>query len=91
MAISISVSAERGGASGTILLIIVVQKMRQLRMQNTAISLVSRSAVRSRAASTRQPDFRILWNSSIFRRWAYQCSFSTASSGEVTARSVTSF
>ena len=59
--ISASVSAERGGASGAVLLIIVVQKMRQLRMQNTAISLVSRSALGSRAASTRPPDFRTLW------------------------------
>ena len=66
--ISASVRADWGGASGAILLTIVVQKMRQLRMQDTAISLVNRSAVRSRAASTWQPDFRILWNSSIFYR-----------------------
>ena len=90
-AISASVSAERGGAPGAVLLIIVVQKMRQLRMQNTAISFASRSAVRSLAVSTRQPDFRILWNSSIFQRWAYHRNFSTASSGEATARSVASF
>src|SRR5918998_5959795 len=89
--ISASVSADRGEALGAILLIIVVQKMRQRRMQKTAIGLVSRSAVRSRAASTRQPDFRILWKSSTFQRWAYQRSFSSAVSGEVTGRSVTSF
>jgi hypothetical protein len=60
-----------GGASGTVLLAIVVQKMRQPGVQNTAIGLVSRSAARSGAASTRQPDSRVLWKRSTFRRWAY--------------------
>ena len=42
--------------------------MCQPRMHSIAIRLVSRCAVRSRESSTRQPDFRILWNVSIFQR-----------------------
>jgi hypothetical protein len=41
-------------------LIIVIQKVRQLRMQNTAIKLTVRSAVRSFVASALQPDCKIL-------------------------------
>jgi DNA-binding MarR family transcriptional regulator len=38
-----------------------------------------------------QPDFRTLWNTSIFHRKAYQRSFSTAARFEGTGKSVTSF
>jgi hypothetical protein len=41
-------------------LIIVIQKILQLRMQKTAIRLTSRSAVRSLDSSALQPDFKIL-------------------------------
>ena len=47
-------------AFGAERLIMVIQKIRQLRMQRTATRFASRSAVRSLASSTRQPDFRIL-------------------------------
>lgn len=57
---------------------IVIQKIRQLRMQKTEIRFTSRSAVRSLDASALQPDFNILWNVSIFQRIAYQLSFSMA-------------
>ena len=60
-------------------------------MQRTAISLARRSAVRSRASSALQPDFRTLWNTSIFHLKAYQRSFSTAARFEVTGKSVSSF
>ena len=69
---------------------IVIQKIRQLRMQKTAISFARRSAVLSRASSALQPDFRILWNTSIFHHRAYQRSLSTAARFAVTGRSVTS-
>ena len=59
-----------GSRSGSTRLSIVNQNTRQLRIQNTARSLTSRSAVRSRACSARQPDFRTLWKTSIFRRMA---------------------
>src|SRR4030095_15776955 len=72
-------------------LIIVIQKIRQLRMQKTAIKLTSRSAVRSRDCSALQPDFKILWNVSIFQRDAYHSSFSMACKGEETGKSVRSF
>src|SRR3954466_10014534 len=72
MAISPEVSASRASLLGATRLIIVIQNTRQLRMQKTAISFTRRSAVRSRACSARQPDFRILWNTSIFQRSAYQ-------------------
>jgi hypothetical protein len=39
---------------------IVIQKIRQLRMQKTAIKFTSRSAVRSLDSSALQPDFKIL-------------------------------
>ena len=79
--ISLVVRARLGMACGADRLIIVIQNTRQLRMQNTAISFTRRSAVRSRASSARQPDFRILWKTSIFQRSAYQRSFSIAASG----------
>src|SRR4051794_35901610 len=60
-------------------------------MQRTAISLTRRSAVLSRAPSARQPDFRTLWNTSIFHLKAYQRSFSTAARFEGTGKSVSSF
>src|SRR4051812_50095843 len=60
-------------------------------MQKTAISLTRRSAVLSRLSSARQPDFRILWNVSIFQRKAYQRSFSTAAPCDRTGKSVISF
>ena len=41
-------------------------------MQKTAMRLARRSAVRNFESSALQPDFRILWNSSIFHRMAYQ-------------------
>lgn len=56
-------------------LIMVSQKMRQPRMHSIAIRLVRRCAVRSLESSARQPDFKILWNVSIFQRIAYQSSF----------------
>ncbi len=64
--------------------------MRQATTQQVAMRLTKRAAVRSRDSSTRQPDFRILWNSSIFQRSAYHYSFSIASSHERTGRSVSS-
>ena len=89
--ISIGVSATLGSASGQERRIIVIQNTRQATIQKTEISLVSRSAVRSLASSALQPDFRILWKTSIFHRRAYQRSFSAASAGEPTGRSVISF
>ncbi len=53
----------------------VIQNMRQLRMQKIAIRLTIRSAVRSFESSALQPDFKILWKVSIFQRMAYQDSF----------------
>jgi hypothetical protein len=47
-------------------LIIVNQKIRQLKMQNVASRLTSRSAVRSFDCSAWQPDLRTLWKVSIF-------------------------
>lgn len=76
--------------AGAARLIMVIQNIRQDMMQNIAIRLARRSAVRSRASSPRQPDLSILWKSSIFQRWAYQSSFSMASAGVVTGRSVIS-
>jgi len=60
-------------------------------MQNIAIRLARRCAVRRRESSARQPDFRILWNVSIFQRMAYQWSFSMASARERTGKLVISF
>ena len=57
-----------GEALGIARLIIVSQKMRQLRMHRIERKLTSRSAVRSFDASALQPDFRILWKVSIFHR-----------------------
>src|SRR3954449_405344 len=85
------VSARVGEAVGATRFIIVIQKMRQLRMQNTAIRLTIRSAARSLDASALQPDFRILWNVSIFHRIAYQVSFSSASLRDRIGRFVISF
>ncbi len=79
------------GPSGQTRLIVVIQKIRQLRMQYTEIRLTSRSAVRSLDSSALQPDFRILWKVSIFHRMAYQWSFSMASSREHTGKLVMSF
>ena len=56
-----SVSTRAGSRSGSTRLSIVNQNTPQLRMQNTASNLTSRSAVRSRACSAREPDFRTLW------------------------------
>ena len=81
----------KGEAVGAARFIIVIQKIRQLRMQNTAIRLTILSAARSFEASARQPDFRILWNVSIFQRMAYHASFSTASLRERMGRFVISF
>jgi hypothetical protein len=47
-------------------------------------------AVRRRDSSALQPDFRSLWNASIFQRIAYQFSFSTASRYDVTGKSAIS-
>ncbi len=85
------VSATVGGAAGATRFIMVIQKIRQLRMQNTAIRFTMRSAARSFEASALQPDFRILWKVSIFQRIAYQESFSNASLRERTGRFVISF
>jgi hypothetical protein len=65
---------------------IVSQKILQLRMQNTDIRLTSRSAVRSCDSSALQPDFKILWNVSIFHRIAYQFTFSIASLRDCTSK-----
>src|SRR5205807_7593059 len=89
--ISMVVSARVGEAVGATRFIIVIQKMCQLRMQNTAIRLTILSAARSLEASALQPDFRILWNVSIFQRIAYQASFSNASLRDRTERFVISF
>jgi hypothetical protein len=59
-------------------LVMVSQKTRPLKMQNTAGRFTRREAVFSRACSARQPDLRILWKISIFQRSAYHCTFSTA-------------
>ena len=69
---------------------IVSQNMRQLKMQNKARRLTSRSAVRSLDRSAWQPDFRILWKTSIFLRHAYHSSFSMASAREWIGRLVMS-
>jgi hypothetical protein len=66
---------------------IVIQKTRQLRMQNTATGFVKRWAVLSLDSSALQPDFRILWNTSIFHLKVYHSSFSMASVRDATARS----
>ncbi len=55
------VKAIPAGACGWVRFIMVIQKMRQLTMQQTATRRTSRLAVRRRDSSTRQPDFRILW------------------------------
>ena len=89
--VSNPVSTKAGSRFGLARLSMVSQNTRQLRIQNTASSLTSRSAVRNRACSARQPDFRILWKTSIFQRMAYHCSFSTAASWLSTGRSVISF
>jgi hypothetical protein len=53
------VNARSGGAVGADRLSIVIQKTRQLRMQNTAIKLASRWAVLSLDSSALQPDLSI--------------------------------
>jgi hypothetical protein len=53
--------------------------------------LTRRSAVRSFEASALQPDFRILWKTSIFHRSEYHLSFSTVSLRDVTDRFVINF
>jgi hypothetical protein len=58
-----------GEAAGVTRFIIVIQEILQLRMQNTAIRLTIRSAVRNLEASARQPVFRILWNVCRVRDW----------------------
>ena len=72
MLVSNSVSTRDASNSGLIRLSIVNQNTRQLRIQNTASNRISRSAVHRRARSARQPDFRILWKTSIFQRMEYQ-------------------
>ena len=59
--VSNPVSTKAGSRFGLARLSMVSQNTRQLRIQNTASRLTSRSAVRNRACSARQPDFRILW------------------------------
>src|ERR1700737_2933902 len=76
--ISSCVKARVGDELGSERFIMVIQKTRQLRMQNTEIKLTSRSAVLSFDSSALQPDFKILWNTSIFHRMAYHSSFSIA-------------
>ena len=70
---------------------IVIQNTRQLRMQNTAIRLVRRWAVRSLTSSALQPDLRTLWKTSIFHRKAYHWIFSMASRRDCTGKLVISF
>lgn len=74
-----SLRASEAGALTADRLIIVIQNIRQLRMQNIEIRLASRSAVRNLESSALQPDLRILWKTSIFHRSAYQQSILTAS------------
>jgi hypothetical protein len=69
----------------------VIQKMRQLMIQKTAIKFVRRWAVRSFDSSALQSDLRILWNTSVFHRIAYHWSFSMASLRDCTGKSVISF
>ena len=80
------VLASSGEAVGTTRFIMVIQKMRQLRTQNTAIRFTIRCAVRSFDASALQPDFRTLWNVSTFHRTAYQEIFPIAVYEEVVRR-----
>ena len=54
-----SVNAKEGEASDVERFSMVIQKMRQLRIQKTAIRLTRRSAVRSFDSSALQPDFTI--------------------------------
>jgi len=54
------VNTRVGGAFSWSLLIIVIQKMRQARMHETAIRLVTRCVSRIFDSSTLHPDFRIL-------------------------------
>lgn len=63
------VIATSGEAAGTTRFIMVIQKSRLLRLQNTAIRLAILSAVRSFGASALQPDFRILWTGCRVRDW----------------------
>ena len=79
------VNTSWAGSAGFTRWIIVIQKARQLRMQNTATNRVRRSVVRSLDSSARQPDLRILWKVSIFQRKAYH-SMSPAEVGEVEVR-----
>src|ERR1700683_5253181 len=65
--------------------------MRQLTMQKIEMRFARRGAVRSLESSALQPDFRILWKTSIFHRIEYHSSFSMASRRERTDMSVTSF
>lgn len=88
--ISVSVNASSVAACDADRPIIVSQNMRQLRTQNTAIRLVSQSAVRSLDSSALQAELRILWKISIFQRMAYHSSFSIASARDLTGRSVIS-
>lgn len=85
------IKARVGSAFGSFLLIIVIPKMRHARKQQVAIEFTKRGAVRSFDCSTLQPDFRILWKSSIFQRIAYHFSFSAASARLRTGKSVRCF
>src|ERR1019366_10651018 len=89
--ISASVSATVGGESGEVRASIVSHNTRQLMMQKTETRFARRSAVRNFASSARQPDFKILWKTSIFQRIAYHLIFSTASAQLATGRAVSNF
>ena len=60
-------------------------------MQKMAIRFASLSELRNLESSALQPDLRILWNTSIFYRSAYQFSFSMADLRVLTGRLVRSF
>ena len=63
----------------------------RVQRRRLAAEAASRVDLVRLAASARQPDFRILWNNSIFHRHAYHRSIPIASSSVATGRSVASF
>src|SRR5438270_9030951 len=70
--ISLCVRATSAGASGAARFICTIQKSRHAMTQKRAKYRLRRSAVCSLQSSTEQPDFRILWNSSIDHLLLYQ-------------------
>ena len=64
----------------------VSQKTLHPMMQKMEIRFTSLSELRSLDSSALHPDLRILWNTSIFHRIAYQLSFSMAALSDLTGQ-----